>query len=296
MLASEDGARELASKRIMAELYSRVAPDYVTRGAPRFAYAGRRLVELSSVGAGDVVLDLGTGRGAVLFPAADRVGSSGRVVGIDLAAGMIEHTRSEIIKRSLDCVELRVMDAEHMDFADAEFTHVLGSFVVFFFADIQRALAQIRRVLRPGGVAGFSFERGVDPRWAWYEDLLRARGVFERTPRMPGNGAIRRPGALTAALHQAGFAQARELEEDVELGYPDVETWWASLWTHGSRSALEALSEQELAEIKAVCHEKAAAMTGPTGLAELHHFVYVTATKAVTIDDGPAETHPNIAC
>ena len=289
MTTGEDEVRERASKRIMADLYSRVAPDYVRRGPPRFAYAGRRLVELSGAEAGDAVLDLGTGRGAVLFPATDRVGATGQVVGIDLAEGMIEHTRSEIIKRNLDGVELRVMDAEHMDFADAEFTHVLGSFVVFFFADIQRALTQIRRVLRPGGVVGFSFERGVDPRWAWYEDLLRVRGVFERTPSLPGNGAIRRPGALTAALRQAGFAEEREFQEDVELGYPDAETWWASLWTHGSRSALEALSEQELTEIKAICHEKAAAMTGPKGLPELHHFVYVTARKAVTIDDGTAE-------
>jgi SAM-dependent methyltransferase len=274
----------------MAALYSRAAPDYVKRGAPRFIYTGRRLVELAGVGVGDAVLDLGSGRGAVLFPAADRVRSTGRVVGIDLSEGMTEQTRSDVVTRNLERITLRVMDVEHMDFADATFTHALGSFVVFFFADIQRALSQIRRVLQPGGVVGFSFERGVDPRWAWYEDLLRDRGVFERTPRTPGNGEIRRQGALSAALHDAGFVATREFEEDVELGYPDVEAWWASLWTHGSRSALEALSEPELAEVRAVCHATAALMRGPNGLLELHHFVYVIARKpiAIDIDAGPS--------
>jgi hypothetical protein len=50
--------------------YSRVAPRYAEEGPPYFARAGRRLVELTHVQPGDAVLDLGTGRGAVLLPAA----------------------------------------------------------------------------------------------------------------------------------------------------------------------------------------------------------------------------------
>src|SRR6266496_539280 len=70
--------RAATAKQNMAELYSRVAPSYAERGPPRFAYAGRRLVELAGVGSADAVLDLGTGRGATLLPAAERVGPMGR--------------------------------------------------------------------------------------------------------------------------------------------------------------------------------------------------------------------------
>jgi len=59
-----------------ASFYSRVAARYAEDGPPYFAHTGRRLVELAQVQPGDVVLDLGTGRGAVLLPAARRVGPS----------------------------------------------------------------------------------------------------------------------------------------------------------------------------------------------------------------------------
>jgi ubiquinone/menaquinone biosynthesis C-methylase UbiE len=55
-------------KRLVAALYDRVAPDYADLGPPLFAHAGRRLVEIAAVAPGDRVLDVATGRGAVLFP------------------------------------------------------------------------------------------------------------------------------------------------------------------------------------------------------------------------------------
>src|SRR5216683_6178943 len=59
---------EADAKQRVAELYSRVAASFAG-GAPRFAFAGRRLVEVGRVGQGDAVLDVATGRGAVLLPA-----------------------------------------------------------------------------------------------------------------------------------------------------------------------------------------------------------------------------------
>jgi ubiquinone/menaquinone biosynthesis C-methylase UbiE len=66
-----------------ASFYSRVAPRYAEEGPPYFAHAGRQLVEVAQVRPGDVVLDLGTGRGKVLLPAARRVGPGGRAIGVD---------------------------------------------------------------------------------------------------------------------------------------------------------------------------------------------------------------------
>jgi SAM-dependent methyltransferase len=169
------------------------------------------------------------------------------------------------------------MDAERLQFADQSFSHVLCSFAVFFFPDVPKALAEMRRVLCPDGVVGFAFERGVDPRWVWYEDFLRMHGALDDMPPVPGNGAIRGEQALVAALTSASFKDAREQVERVELGYQDVETWWASLWTHGSRAPLERMTPDRLATFKAACLERAQTLVGSNGLPESHQFVFVTA-------------------
>src|SRR5438105_14854096 len=87
---------EAEEKRRTAALYSRAAPTYGEIDGLPFAHAGRRLVELAGVGPGDRVLDIGAGRGAVLLPAAERIGPTGFVLGLDFSKAMVEHTRAII--------------------------------------------------------------------------------------------------------------------------------------------------------------------------------------------------------
>jgi ubiquinone/menaquinone biosynthesis C-methylase UbiE len=260
-----------------AKLYSSVAPLYED-GPPFFTYAGRRLVEVAGVTAGDVVLDVAAGRGAVLFPAAERAGTDGRVIGIDLAPGMVEQTQAAIEQRGIANAEMRHMDAEALTLVAGTFDRVLCSFAVFWFPHLEQALAEMRRVLRPGGTAAFAFTRGADPRWAWYSDLLKETGALDGLPPMPGRPGIRQPGALVTALRDAGFANPGETVEEAELYYPNAEAWWASLWTHGDRVPLERLSSEAVARLKAACLPPAQALAGPRGVPQRHAFVYVTGT------------------
>jgi len=268
-----------AGKQRISALYSRVAPVHEEQGPPRFAHAGRRLVQLTEVAPGERVLDLATGRGAVLFPAAERVGPTGRVVGIDLAEGMVAQTEAAIAHREFQHASVQVMDADSLTFAADEFDRVLCSFAVFFFPDVPRVLAEIRRVLAPGGTVGFAFSRGHDERWRWYEDLLRECGALDRLPPSPGSGAIRQDGALVAELTTAGFAACQEVVEQTDLLVADESTWWTSLWTHGSRAPLDHMDATTLARFKAACLEQARSMMEPAGLRERHTFVYVLAHK-----------------
>ena len=116
--------------------YSRVAPRYAEEGPPYFAHAGRRLVEVAQVRPDDVVLDLGTGRGAVLLPAARRVGPGGRAIGVDIATEMLAYTRRTLESEQLTHASVQLMDVSALDFERAQFTHVLSSFSVFFFPDL----------------------------------------------------------------------------------------------------------------------------------------------------------------
>ena len=263
------------AKERAARLYSAVAAAYED-GAPFFAQAGRRLVELAGVAPGDAVLDVAAGRGAVLFPAAERVGPRGRVVGVDLAPGMVDETRAAIARRGLANAEMRLMDAEALAFDAGTFDRVLCSFAVFWFPALDRALAEMRRVLRPGRTVGFAFTRGADPRWRWYTDRLRESGALDGLPPSPGRPGINQAGALAAALRDAGFVDPRETVEDDELYYSDAEVWWASLWTHGERVALERLTPEAVGRLKAACLPRAQALAGPHGVPQRHTFVYVT--------------------
>ena len=94
------------------------------------------------------VLDVATGPGYVAGRAAAR---GARVVGIDLAEGMLELARQRVIG-----VELRRADAEELPFDDASFDAVLGGFVINHLPHPQLALAEAERVLVSGGQVAFS--------------------------------------------------------------------------------------------------------------------------------------------
>jgi len=267
-------------KQRVAALYSRVAANYGQDGPPYFTHAGRRLVELAGVGPGDRVLDVATGRGAVLFPAAELIGPAGRAIGIDLAAGMVEQTHDDIAHRDLRNVDLLRMDAEHLAFLPETFDQVLCSFAVFFFSDVSRVLTEFRRVLRPGGTVGFAFSRGSDPRWTWQEELLKEFGALDGMPALSGNPAIRAEGALVAALGEAGFVDAREVVEPTDFVIADAETWWSSLWTHGSRRPLERLDAGTLERLRDACFQRLQAIKEPSGLPISETHIYVLASRA----------------
>src|ERR1700694_1372197 len=136
-------------------VFDRLAPEYDAVGPHCFAYFGRRLVEEVGITAGQHVLDVASGRGAVLFAATEKVGPTGSVVGIDLAEGMVRATNAEAGQRGLGA-PVRVMDAERLDFPDAAFSRVLCGFGVMFFPHLDQALSEFRRVLEPGGRLGVS--------------------------------------------------------------------------------------------------------------------------------------------
>jgi ubiquinone/menaquinone biosynthesis C-methylase UbiE len=262
-----------------AAFYSRVAPRYAEEGPPYFASAGRRLVELAEVQPGDVVLDLGTGRGAVLLPAARQVGASGRAIGIDIASEMLAHTRRTLEAEQLRQASVQLMDVGALQFETAQFTHVLSSFSVFFFAELPAVLRTVRRLLLPNGVAGFAFSRSTDPRWRWYEQLLRNSGALAGLPEPRGYPRIREPGVLSRLLEASGFKDVVELEEQTEVWYASPEAWWASLWTHGSRRPLERMAPEILARLKTEALQRARELAEQQGVLERMLLVYVLARR-----------------
>lgn len=126
----------------LAQTYDRVS-DFQFDG-------GKRLVERLALKAGDRVLDVGCGTGRLTRWIAELVGPEGRVVGIDPLPERIALARAHGAGLHFEVGQAEDLGA----FADASFDAVSMSAVFHWVADKSRALAEIRRVLRPGGRLG----------------------------------------------------------------------------------------------------------------------------------------------
>jgi ubiquinone/menaquinone biosynthesis C-methylase UbiE len=240
----------LGQKQGVAGIFDCAAPTYDHVG-PRFlSHFGRRLVELAQIPAGAGILDIAAGRGAVLFPAAEMVGPQGHLVGIDISREMVEQSREEIKQRGLQNVEVHEMDAEYLQFSDALFDRVLCSFALFFFPQLDRAMAEMVRVLKPGGRIGVTTWAPVDERWKWSHDLIDSylssgEPETESTEEPESKPIFHTPEGLQAILASVGFVDIEIISESKEFFYTDEEEWWSTLWSHGYREPLEMIEKKK---------------------------------------------------
>ncbi|MFC1974078.1 arsenite methyltransferase [Chloroflexota bacterium] len=106
---------------------------------------------VASLKEGEVVLDLGSGAGFDCFLAADRVGVSGMVIGVDMTAEMIEKARENAKKGGYRNVEFRLGEIENLPVADNMVNVVISNCVVNLSPDKKRVYEEVFRVLKPGG-------------------------------------------------------------------------------------------------------------------------------------------------
>jgi ubiquinone/menaquinone biosynthesis C-methylase UbiE len=210
-------------KQWSRQAFTEVASSFDQSGAAAFRRFGKALVEVAALSPGMRVLDVGTGRGAVLIPAAEAVGPEGHVVGIDLAEGMVNATAAELTRREVHNADVRVMDAEDLQFSDRSFDAVLTGFALMFFPHLDQALAGFRRVLVPGGMlAASTFETmpptpAIEPISDAYGD--NTVGLLSQT--------LNTPDSLEAALRGAGFESVTVTRRTQELIHADVDAYWS---------------------------------------------------------------------
>lgn len=160
----------------------------------------------AGIGSGASVVDVACGTGVLARHALALVGSSGRVVGVDPAPGMI-HVASEEVPE----VDWRLGTAEALaaaGIADASCDHVVSQFGMMFFADRDQAAAEMARVLKPGGTVGVAVWGRIadNPFYGAVAELLQAEvsqaaADAIRLPFCLGNA-----GEVVGVLTGAGFA------------------------------------------------------------------------------------------
>jgi ubiquinone/menaquinone biosynthesis C-methylase UbiE len=238
-------------KQLMEKLFDNAAGSYNRVGPNIFTIFGERLVNNMSLEPGMQVLDVATGTGAVLLPAAKRVGNKGHVTGIDLSNGMLLQTEQNAKAESLTNVTFRKMDAEHLDFPDRSFDAATCAFAVFLFPDMKAALKEIHRVCKPGGYFGLTvFSRTPElfaPALGLFIQLCALKKVKTW---QPTHDVAYTPQEMTALLEECGFRSVKTKVEANDIVYAKAEDWWEFLLMGGVRSTIMGMEEKFRASFK----------------------------------------------
>lgn len=164
----------------------------------------KHLVEGAGIQQGSHVLDIACGTGVLARRALARVGTNGRVVGIDPAPGMLAAARE--IEPAIDWI---LCSAEALDVDDASFDSVVSQFGMMFFEDKRKAADEMFRALRPGGSLAIAVWRSVEHNPAYAEVI----SILEEHVGMAAADALRLPyglgdaDAVTRVLADSGFIE-----------------------------------------------------------------------------------------
>jgi ubiquinone/menaquinone biosynthesis C-methylase UbiE len=187
-----------------------------------------RLTELAVLPAGARVLDMATGTGMVALGAAQIVGPTGRVVGLDLSPDMLARARHKLALTGLTNVEFREGDAQRLDLPDQSLDFVLCASSLFFVPDMLGALREWRRVLAPGGRVGFSSfgSTFLQPLRDLWEARLRRYGLTAAA--LPTH-RLADPTICQQLLQEAGFTDVHVRTEQLGDYIRTADERWADI-------------------------------------------------------------------
>jgi ubiquinone/menaquinone biosynthesis C-methylase UbiE len=164
----------------------------------QYAPATELMLDLAHLRPGGRVLDIAAGDGYQSIAAARRVGPSGHVLAIDLAAEQLKYAAAAAREAGVEHLETRVMDAENLDLPDASFDAVLCQFGLMFLPDLDRGLREMLRVLKPGAWASLVIAAaGGFPESELVASIVRDRlGDVTPLPERISSASVGGPGVL----------------------------------------------------------------------------------------------------
>jgi SAM-dependent methyltransferase len=180
-------------------------------------------VLFAGVGNGDRVLDIGAGTGSLSL-AVDAMPGVKEVVGIDPSEGLLAHARKNA---KAGRPRFEVGDAQSLKFENASFDKTMTLLVINFVPDHDKAIAEMRRVTRPGGGVSacvWDYNDGMEMlRFFWDEAVTLDPAAEKRDER---HMKLTREGHLGDAWKKAGLTNVQEKPLVIEQSYTSFDDYW----------------------------------------------------------------------
>jgi ubiquinone/menaquinone biosynthesis C-methylase UbiE len=238
--------------RAKAAMTYNTAADYFDHPVSSFWHCfGRQTIERIGLKPGERVLDVCSGSGGSALPAAERVGPDGNVVAVDLADRLIALAEAKAAVKRLENIEFRVADMLDLGYPDESFDAVVCVFGIFFVPDMQAAIRELWRMVKPGGRLAITtwgpdlFEPANSAFWdavgAVRPELQRSFNPWER---------ISEPSGLQDMLAESGVYTGHIIAESGSHPLQSPEDWWKIAMGSGYRGTLEQLDAESFAQVR----------------------------------------------
>ena len=186
--------------------------------------ATEQMFDMCRMGPGSRVLDVAAGAGDQSLQAAERVGPRGDVLATDLSPAILACAAENARGAGL-ALDTRVMDGEALDVPAESFDVVMSRVGLIYFPDQQRALAGMKRALKPGGRLGAITYSTADKNqfFSTPVSIIRRRaGLPAPLPGQPGPFSLGEPAVLEALLTDAGFSDVEVRRVDAPVRMPSA--------------------------------------------------------------------------
>jgi ubiquinone/menaquinone biosynthesis C-methylase UbiE len=230
-----------------ARTYTAAADHYLHPALGFWDRWGAATVARLPLSSGDAVLDVCCGAGASALPAARAVGPTGEVLGLDLAQPLLALARQRAADLGLTNVSFRESDATASGLRSGSFDAVVCVFGVFFAADMPAFVAEMWRLVRPGGTLAITTwgPDWVEPAsslfWGSVRELeptlFRAFNPWDEITTEPALADLLARGGIGNAAVQATTDEHHELER--------ADDFWEIVLGSGFRGTVDALGDEQ---------------------------------------------------
>ncbi|GAC1373153.1 MAG: methyltransferase domain-containing protein [Actinomycetota bacterium] len=227
----------------MADTYTHGHQDCVLRSHRWRTAENSAAYLLATLTKGDRLLDVGCGPGTITLDLARRV-SPGAVLGIDVAQAVVDEAEVARRQSGVDNASFAVGDVYALDHQDASFDVVHAHQVLQHLSDPVRALVEMRRVLRPGGVLAVRDTDYGAFAWAPADPRLDRWLVLHHQVTAANHAEADAGRHLLSWVNRAGFSHSVATSSTWTFAEPETRGWWAGLWAE--RVGLSAFAAQAL--------------------------------------------------
>ncbi|MEK6301647.1 MAG: methyltransferase domain-containing protein [Acidobacteriota bacterium] len=247
----EDMGTQEDAKTRAASAYNAASDHYDDPANSFWERFGRRTVERLDLSFGARILDVCCGSGASAIPAAEAVGPSGFVLGVDLAENLLELARIKARERGLKHIEFRTGDMLDLGMPESSFDAVICVFGIFFVPDMQAAAREVWRLVRPGGKLAITtwgprfFEPMSTVFWnsvrEMRPDLYKGFNPWDR---------VCDPESLRSMLTGAGVNPLEVALEEGTHPLLSPDDWWSRVLGSGYRGTIEQLDAESRERVR----------------------------------------------